>query len=148
MESRLGWVETYSVGHPELDNEHRELIAHINELHDAVEAQRDHGHLRNLLAELKKAAIDHFAHENAVLRELAASKNLSPGYVKAMSNAAIQEHIVAHRHSAAELESFILRALHQPGSATAELCDDIKRWFIDHAVKHDAHIKAVFQALI
>lgn len=65
----LAWQSNYSVGVPEVDHEHRELIALINALHAALGEERGHERAEAFLGEIYASISAHFALEERVMRE-------------------------------------------------------------------------------
>src|SRR5205807_379840 len=59
MRSCLEWSDAYSVAHPALDAEHREIMLVIDRI---AEAGDDHTRQRALLCELKETTAKHDAH--------------------------------------------------------------------------------------
>jgi hemerythrin len=60
---KLKWQERFSVGVPEVDHEHRELIRLINLLHEALEQGSPAERVRAVLGEVHVAISAHFALE-------------------------------------------------------------------------------------
>jgi hemerythrin len=60
---KLEWQERFSVGVPEVDHEHRELIHLINSLHAALEQGSPAERVRAVLGEVHVAISAHFALE-------------------------------------------------------------------------------------
>jgi hemerythrin len=60
---KLEWQERFSVGVPEVDHEHRELIRLINLLHEALEQGSPAERVRAALGEVHVAISAHFALE-------------------------------------------------------------------------------------
>jgi hemerythrin len=60
---KLEWQERFSVGVPEVDHEHRELIHLINSLHEALEQGSPAERVRAVLGEVHVAISAHFALE-------------------------------------------------------------------------------------
>ena len=147
MRSCLEWSDAYSVAHPALDAEHREIMLVIDRI---AEAGDDHTRQRALLCELKETTAAHFAHESAILREIAASTSSarrSQKFLAAMSQALIDEHLAEHDVALASLEFMIRRTLTENSRNGPALGDVLKHWFVNHAVKHDAHLKTLFQTI-
>jgi hemerythrin len=150
MPRALTWSASFSVGHPELDAEHRSLIEAVNAISVADKVNCAPQKLEDLLNELNLATEKHFEHENFVLRAIiskAATDRHSPTFLKAMSDAAITEHIDDHQRAFAYLESIMHAKYSGTPSAEQPLADELINWFLDHAIKHDAHLKAIFQAI-
>jgi hemerythrin len=146
MGNPLPWSENFAIGHEMIDGQHRLLVGLINEIAGAVHA-KDHGRLAHLLKMLRLAAEDHVRQENSLLWEirtgahegaLRASKSL--GVIRAMAETAFDQHIAEHGELLARFDE-IARA---PVAAIVEM---LKAWFVDHAIKHDSQLKAIFQAL-
>lgn len=147
MAQTFEWSDSYSVAHAALDAEHREIMLAIARI---AEAGDDHVHLRPLLCELKQKTAAHFAHESAILREIVASTSSarrSQRFLAALSQALIEEHLVEHDLAMATLESMIRRTLLEESSQSSFLAETLKEWFVNHAVKNDAHLRTLFQTI-
>jgi hemerythrin len=106
--------------------------------------------MKSMLDDLKTAVEKHFDHENSLLRVIvsdAATGRRSPKFLRAMSEAAILEHIDDHQEAFAYLDTVIRSKYSRTQSEDQPLSDDLISWFLDHAIKHDAHLKAIFQAI-
>jgi hemerythrin len=66
---RLEWRETYSVGVPAIDFEHRELIDLLNAIIDTLEAGGEIEPILNFLGEVNSGISAHFALEEQIMRE-------------------------------------------------------------------------------
>ena len=66
---RLDWLETFELGIPEVDADHRELLAIMKRIESAADAGafNEYG---SLLDELIDFSVDHFAREEAMLVEV------------------------------------------------------------------------------
>ena len=65
----LVWSNDYSVNVAEIDEQHKELLQHVNKLHAGVEAQIDKQDLHQLLVELYDYAAFHFASEEKLMKQ-------------------------------------------------------------------------------
>ncbi len=154
MAKRLGWSDAFSVGHDLLDAGHRRLIDTINALCAAIEGKQGPKQLRDLADALKLEAADHFGHEDAVLQEIigdvvhaAPQRREMRAHLKSMSDAALIEHIHEHGRQLTRLD-LILRAQDPAiGPGTTSLFDELSDWFVKHAIKQDAHLKTILQAM-
>jgi hemerythrin len=147
MQRSLEWSDAYSVAHPALDAEHREMMVAIVRI---AGAGNDHALLRPLLCDLKQKTAAHFAHENAMLREIAAATSTarhSRKFIAAMSQALIDEHLAEHDVALASLEFMIRRTLASAPKPVPDIGETLTHWFVNHAVKHDAHLKTLFQTI-
>ncbi len=66
---RLEWRDSYSVGVPAIDHEHRELIALLNAIIDALEAGGEPEPILDGLGEVNAGITAHFALEEQIMRE-------------------------------------------------------------------------------
>ena len=143
----LPWSESYAVGHKVLDAEHRRLVELINEVDDAIQSGASPERVAGLLRVLRAVAVEHIRQENTVLWELKTGtyeplkgRTQTPYFVKVMAEAAFDEHMAEH---AVLMASFDII----PSLPVETLCETLRVWFLDHAIKHDAHLKAIFQAV-
>lgn len=65
----LVWSDEFSINVAELDEQHKELLEHVNKLHAGVEAQIDKQDLHQLLAELYEYTAFHFASEERLMKQ-------------------------------------------------------------------------------
>ena len=67
--SLVEWKDEYSLGVPDIDHEHRELIELINELYESVSAAGTEMNALDFLGELYARITAHFALEEKLMRE-------------------------------------------------------------------------------
>ena len=67
----LNWDERLSTGIPEIDQQHRELAAMVNDLHDGVIGRQDETASRRLLGVFIAATGHHFQTEERYMRSYA-----------------------------------------------------------------------------
>jgi hemerythrin len=146
----LQWIDGYAVGHEALDAEHRRLVALINEIHGA-EFSGDAGQIGHLLDAFWCATLEHLSHENTVMRELKDQAARAAGgqqvFLEMMSTAVISEHIAEHVRGLQHLDAIVCAFHSAADVAVHQVGDALRGWFVEHAVKYDAHLKAVFQAM-
>jgi len=147
MGQPLPWRDVFMVGHPGLDSEHQRMVALINEVIAAVEAGESEERRRGLMKALREVTLEHVRHENAILWELRSGayaalqgRPRTQKFLKAMAEAAFDEHMAEHASMVSQVD-------HVRGLPLDQLCQTLKTWFLDHAIKHDAHLKAIFQAM-
>jgi hemerythrin len=144
------WMAAYEVGHTGLDVEHRRLVDSINRIHSAETNGRAPSQIAILLTEFESVAVEHLRHENSVMREMgdfvAHSQENRLQYLKAMSDAVIEEHIVEHAVALLGLRKIIREYQSEHCTDDHLVSNSLRNWFVEHAVKYDAHLKAVFQA--
>lgn len=149
MLQRLEWSEAFSVAQPALDAEHREIVDAIGQISEAADTS-DPARLRPLLCTLKEKATAHFAHEDAILREVLAFTASARGtqkFLAAMSEALIEDHLAGHANAAKILDEMIRDTLRETSGQADALIQRLMHWFVNHAVKHDAHLKTLFQTM-
>jgi len=154
VSSSFIWSDLFAVGHDRLDREHRHLVELIGRFCAAAHAGESTARLTHHLDAIKIATRAHLRSENAVLRELKAKvgrpkadRRAAPRHLGAVTDAAIEVHIAEHRTMLKGLTAFANRLDGMSQADRPGLCADIKAWFLEHAVKHDAHLKTIFQAL-
>jgi hemerythrin len=147
QEPMLPWMDSFCVGHADLDAEHRQLVEAINDIEAAVRDGQDPQQVAELLTELRLAAVRHIERENALLWQIGAGtyepirgRAPTPHFLRAMAGAALDKHIAEHDSFLDRLDDVISGSLETVGEA-------LKTWFLDHAIKQDSHLKALFQAM-
>jgi hemerythrin len=139
----LVWSPALTVGHGGLDAGHIRLMEAINGVCSARYPQQ----LGKRLDKVKSEIDEHLQQETALLREIQAGsyegmrkRRPTPDLVKAIGEAGICEHILDHQTSQAHIRAVV-------SAAGEALCAGLKSWFIEHSIRHDAHLKAIFQAM-
>ncbi len=147
QEQMLPWMDGFCVGHAELDAEHQQLVEMINDIEAAVRNRQDPGQVAELLTALRLAAGRHIERENALLWQIGAGTyepirghTPTPHFLRVMAGAALDKHIAEHDSVLDQLDHVISGSLETVGDA-------LKTWFLDHAIKQDSHLKALFQAM-
>jgi len=143
----LTWSDSFAVGHEELDSEHRGLVEAINDVEAALRQRERPEQIAATLMMLREKAVRHIQDENALLWEIKSGKfepphsQLSaPYFLKAMAESAFDQHVAKHDELLARLDAII-------AGPRDTLYDSLKTWFVDHAIKHDLPLKAIFQAV-
>jgi hemerythrin len=143
MSQALIWREHFSVGHTGLDDEHRLMIETINSICEGARADSRGSDLSSRYVILQTLAFGHFEHEELVLKTIqsyALTEPSFPASIEGMSEAMLEEHLGDHRR-AIDMLGFLISRSRESG---APLCEELTSWFVGHAVKYDAHLKAVF----
>ena len=124
--SLIEWKKEFSVGVAEVDHEHQELIALINELHDVIQASGGRDQVLESLGEIFAQISSHFALEEKMMRE--------------SRYPAMAEHKEDHETLLDELRD-IMDDVEDDGSYDeSRLADDLERWFTEHFKTHDAKL--------
>ncbi|MCC6713638.1 MAG: hemerythrin family protein [Gammaproteobacteria bacterium] len=122
----MHWDEKYCVGLPEIDDEHRNLVMSVNELHAAIVARMDRGEIKGFFAKVNREVSAHFEHEERLMHE-----HQYQGYA---------EHRADHQ-----------RLLEDIGDIATDFADGVfdydpdkvlgqrlTEWFVAHVRKYDA----------
>ncbi len=124
--SLIEWRDEFSVGVPSVDHEHQELIALINELHDAMRSEASTDKVVEALGEIYAQISAHFALEEKIMRD---------AHYRALA-----EHKLDHETLLDELLE-IMDSIGDDGSYDVhELSHSLDRWFSDHFRTHDAKL--------
>jgi hemerythrin len=68
MNTYAPWKDFYSVGEESLDAQHRQVLALINDLHEARSAGREYAELAALLDRMVLYTTNHFKHEEQMMQ--------------------------------------------------------------------------------
>lgn len=117
------WTDKIAVGVNVFDNQHKQLIAIINELHEAMKERRAKDVLSGIFLKLETYTKTHFNHEITVLK--------SSGYPD------LPEHETQHKLLIEKLVE--LRQKFDSGSlfVSTETMNFLKDWLVNHIMGHD-----------
>ena len=121
----IQWDESYEVGHPLLDCQHRLLVMLFNKLSLAITAKRPETVINRIITELRKFVDFHFISEENLMLETGYPDydNHCRLHTSLMTELNIRiSHVVSGQEDSEEL----LRFLHM--------------WLIHHIAKHDRQI--------
>jgi hemerythrin-like metal-binding protein len=149
MTAGLQWTDIFSLGHPELDAEHRQMVDLINRICLAHDAHHRVPEPIALLHQLEHLTMRHFEHEESVLEALySATPNDHPTMRETLA-AAQMEHAAEHWQRLNDLRNMTSTVANDPLNASkpSNLCEQLKAWFIDHAIGYEAQIKTIIQSI-
>ncbi|MGC4048345.1 MAG: bacteriohemerythrin [Paludibaculum sp.] len=117
------WKDAYSVQVPEIDEQHKRLVAIINRLQDAMLQGQGRAVIESVLSDLEDYTRTHFTFEEDLLAK--------HGYPKFMA------HEAQHRAFVAQLMQ--LRAEYRAGSITmsVQVMEFMKDWLTQHIMQED-----------
>ena len=124
--SLIEWKDEFNLGIEEVDNEHRDLVALINALHEAMSAGAGHADIVEGLSEIYALVAAHFGREEAYMRE-----------TRYMAYA---EHKEDHEVLLDDLREIIDEIRSGGRYAEARLSADLQYWFSEHFRTHDARL--------
>ena len=124
--SVLRWRANFEVGIAELDHEHRELLALINELLEHAKETSDIDHVIGALDEVFAAISSHFALEEQMMRD-----SNYPAY---------GDHKEDHQTLLDDLRDIMDDVEDDGRFDETQLNIDLNRWFSDHFQTHNARL--------
>ena len=144
----LRWSDTFAVGHPELDAEHRLMVELISEICVTQDRERDATSLSLRLHRLEDVTERHFLHEETVLASIRSDQDKRHPWLADVLDAAIRDHSAEHERMLNQLRAISRKALGaREAAAWAECCEELKAWFVDHAIEYESQIKTVLQSV-
>lgn len=127
----LKWIDGWSIGVDQIDNDHRNLLRIMQETKAAIE-EEDYGRCAVLLSDLIKAAKDHFSREESLLSDLG-----YPG---------LERHIKYHKELLLKAKSVeaICKGIKERRNLE-ECFEGMAEFLIDDVVKGDLHFKSFLE---
>ncbi len=119
----IRWKDSFSVGVPEFDTQHQQLIALINDLHDARLAGNSALGMRQCLGQLVRFAQEHFAAEERLLS--------ARGYPE------LAVHKVAHNEFVHKVEAFQKDFYAGREGLSDDIMQFLKAWLVGHILVAD-----------
>jgi hemerythrin-like metal-binding protein len=119
----IEWDESYSVGVPELDEQHRQLFRLINDLFDAQDVTPQSQPLSDLLARMNEYAATHFQSEEKYMAET--------GYPD------IQNHTWAHNQFRKKVEQLHADVVANRRTVSVDMQNFLYEWLSSHILSCD-----------
>jgi len=119
----IAWDDKYSVGVKEIDDEHKELVALLNHIYDAMLAGQPREALGGLLDELIEHTKSHFANEERLMEERRYHE--------------YRQHKEEHEKLADEAIAIKKNIDKGAGMVTLQIVDYLKKWLVDHILSAD-----------
>lgn len=117
------WQDSYCTGNSQIDEEHQQLFAIVNTLHDAVLVGADTPILQDILEHLASHTINHFQTEDNLM--IAANY---PGY---------DRHKQTHDNLTNKVVNLINKFRHQDPIITPDLTQFLAEWLAHHIKGED-----------
>jgi hemerythrin len=128
----IDWGAQHSVHVERFDEDHRQLIATLNELNDAVEARQGKAILHQTLVTLGAFTEQHFAAEEAAMKRTG-----FPDY---------EAHVAEHRELTTRVREFVRANEVGDTGVSREILMFLRRWVEHHMLvtdgKYGAHLNA------
>lgn len=139
----LPWNDAFSVGHPELDSEHHQMLELINNICVPGGQDPSPGALRIVLTHFEHLASEHFAHEESILSDIR-NRTICPELRDKIKTMVAKHHEV-HQSRLSALHKLI-ETLNSDNDAPRTMTyDSLRNWFIVHVIRHDSHVKNLIQ---
>lgn len=130
MAELFEWADEYNVGVSDIDEQHMELVALINQLHDAIRSRKASRQVRSTLDELVEYTRTHFAIEERLMRE-----SNYPDY---------ESHRSYHEALIDQIRALQAKLDGGEASITFELLHFLRNWLIRHIFEVDKQFGAYF----
>ena len=124
--SLLEWKPEYSVGIASMDDEHREMIALINDVYAKLGRSPDADTIEGCLEEIFNAISLHFALEERIMRE--------QGYDE------YEDHKEDHEDLLDEIRDLMDKFVNNPTQGARMLEERLSDWFVKHFASFDARL--------
>lgn len=111
------WDDALSVGVPEIDEQHKSLVAMLNTLHDAASTDGDKSIVPVIITRLKEYALMHFATEERCMK-----RNKYPELL---------DHMSEHAFFVSKVKDFTATNVDEVNMLPAVL-DFLKKWLVEH----------------
>jgi len=128
----LTWREELAIGHAEIDDDHKRLIALINDFESLVAKWPGERALHEVLIGLHDYARSHFHREEAV--------QLACGYPHYAAHKAEHEALLKEVTAMAR-RYFVDRTAPVTQQSLGEASNLLKHWLVDHIIKSDLRIR-------
>ncbi|MFZ5776337.1 MAG: bacteriohemerythrin [Thermodesulfobacteriota bacterium] len=119
----ISWTDRYSVGVKEIDEQHKQLINMINELHEAMLAKQGKEALTKVLNKLATYCVSHFAVEEKLMS--------THGYPE------FAEHKDKHVKMTAKVKALIGEVESGKSTISIEVMNFLKNWLDQHIMGTD-----------
>lgn len=129
--SRITWQEGYSVGVARLDEQHKRLVAIINQLDDAVDEGEEKSEMVKVLDSLSRYIKTHFTDEERLMSEY--------GYPD------LEEHQKEHMRLAGKVADIYRDYFKGNLPLSGEVMDFLNSWLAEHIAGSDKGYSGFFR---
>ena len=116
----MNWTSQYSVGVPEMDKQHKQLIKLINKLYIAMRDKKD---VDTVMDGVVQYTVRHFKDEEALMQSIN-----YPG---------LSQHLAMHKKVITQVGQFAKRVQAHEKGIEKKLLIFLKEWLLNHIVKQD-----------
>lgn len=114
------WDSKYSVGVPEMDNQHKQLIKLINKLYISMRNKRD---VDKVMHGVVQYTVRHFKEEETLMASLKYS--------------GLKQHLSMHKKVISQVQQFAQRVENREKGIEKKLLIFLKEWLLNHILKQD-----------
>ena len=120
------WTPALEVGFPRIDEDHRDLLAAMNRLHEAVTRGEDREELAKVLTFLRDYTVSHFETEEGLM--------IRSGYPGTPG------HVAAHAELVLKVGDFLSDFRAGRVELTEALLDFLETWLVEHILGQDQEL--------
>lgn len=125
------WKDAYSVGHDELDGQHKIIVSIINDLYVAIQSGTEHEVLGGILHRLSDYTKLHFRREEHLM--------------EAHGFAHTAEHGILHQRMVETTEDLRRQVSRSGGGEASEVLAFLKDWWLNHICRADQEYSSVMR---
>jgi len=126
--NKITWKDEYSIGHEEIDDQHKKIVELINELDESDSPEIT----TSIISKVNGYVRHHLDYEEQLLQSL--------GYPE------FEQHKELHIHYSKEISNLTVQATFLDNFAPAELLEFLKQWWDNHILIEDRKYKAFIQS--
>lgn len=126
----INWTDELSVGVELFDNDHKQLVALANNLHDSITVGAQQAVMASILNDLVKYTVFHFGHEEGIMIQYG-----YPDYEK---------HKKEHDALVAKVQDYYEQVMAGKTSISLSLIGFLKDWLVNHIMGSDKQYRDFF----
>ncbi len=134
MPEKIVWSDSYKIGVPKIDNQHRQLF----DLLEALRLSLPRGLQNAAVGAALKALVDytqtHFAEEELFMRQIKFER--------------LEEHAKLHRDLVGEVVAILQRLKSDEDYSALDLIAFLKHWIVDHMIDEDTKIGIAYREVV
>ncbi len=124
----INWSSQYSVGVPEMDKQHKQLIKLINKLYIAMRDKKD---IATVMDGVVQYTIRHFTDEETMMKSIH-----YPG---------LSQHLAMHKKVISQVKQLAQRVQNKEKGIDKKLLIFLKEWLLNHIMKQDKRYGAFYK---
>ncbi len=119
----IEWKDDFCVGNPVIDQQHQNLVAMINKLHDAMKIGKAASEAKTIINEMVDYSVMHFTTEEKIMQEIKFPD--------------LQSHIKEHRAFVQKAQEFQTQIDNGSLSIGIHIASFLKDWLSNHILIND-----------